>query len=141
MPLDLLFKGKFERVPDETLPSKPEIVRVVNVTKPIEPVEPKKPLLPHPNDPEPVLEGETKEESKDSESQQEEAEKKPKPRSKYGKDVTEDFSEAVLLNLTIYYSERKGVYSVVDSEDGEETVIKTSKSKKNVEKFLEKGLE
>lgn len=134
-PLDRLFKNKFELVPDNIPASKPEIVRTVTVTKPpISHLE--KPAEDETGEDTPV----SVQESEQVEDQ--ESESKPKPRrSQYGKDVTEDFPDAVLLKLKVYYATRKNIYSVVDEEEGEKVVVKTSKSSKNVEKFLEKDLD
>ena len=122
-PLDVLFRNKFERVPDSTKVSEPEIVRTVRT----------------PNIPNPVKEKEVDE--VDSSDKNEESTSTSNPTSKkentYGKDVTADYPAASTLGLKVFHSAKYKIFTIVDDEDGE-FVVKTSKSKKNISRFLEK---
>ena len=109
-PLDVLFRNKFERVPDSTKVSEPEIVRTVRT----------------PNIPNPVKEKEV-----------DEVDSSDKKENTYGKDVTADYPAASTLGLKVFHSAKYKIFTIVDDEDGE-FVVKTSKSKKNISRFLEK---
>jgi len=61
-------------------------------------------------------------------------------RKKYGTDVTSDFPNAMLLQVAVFQNKKTKQYTVLDiEEDG--MVLKTSKSKVNVEKFLAKQMD
>jgi hypothetical protein len=124
IPLDDLFRNKFERVPDNTPASKPEMVNVVGKVV--------QPPIPEPKKETDAEEGAGK--SKNNPAPSEDSKESP-----HGEDVTSDFPNAKVLHLTVYYSEDKDKYTVVDNED-DGFVVKRTKSVTNLNKFLKKQI-
>ena len=61
--------------------------------------------------------------------------------TKFGEDKTDDFPDAKLLNVHVYFSDVTGRYTVVDlSDEIIPVVLKDTKSEKNLLRFLEKQL-
>jgi hypothetical protein len=118
-PLDVMFRNKFERVSDDTPASQPKIVNTVGKRVPAIP--------------QPPIDNSDKQEAGNEDTPASASSKS------YGKDVTNFYPNADLLHLKIYHSEDTGVFTIVDEAEGD-YVVKTSKSNKNIARFLQKQL-
>jgi len=126
LPLDKLFRNKFERVSEATPVSEPEIVRTIRVAG----VPAEAPAIPKPESVKQDDAIETTEASRPKKSD----------KSPHGKDVTDEFPEAELLKLAVYHDKKSTKYTVVDVEEGD-VVVKVSKSKVNISKFLARQMD
>ena len=113
-PLDKIFRGKFERVEDETPVSTPEIVKVLNYVKENKPEEDTPEVAPEVED----------------------VEEKPvsKKSKKHGLDVTEDFTGATLHGVKVYLEPSTGLYKIMDGES--EAILKKAKDESSVKKYI-----
>ena len=133
-PLDKLFRNKFVRVPDTTPASEPEIVRAVRTPK-----------IPQPKTPvqrgrdEEVGNTVTNTDTNATPSSTISPSSKEKINDSRGEDVTTKYPNASLLHLKVYHSAETGMYIIVDEDEGD-FVVKTSKSAKNIGRFLDKQL-
>lgn len=126
-PLDKLFRNKFIRLPD----GKSKLQQAAE-----------DPPIPEPsssakNQDDVEDEDKTLEETKSSTSS------KKKYDSKYGANATADFPDAELLKVEVYHNEDKDWFYVIDESDREGTkvILKRSRSRKNITRYLEKELD
>jgi hypothetical protein len=113
-PLDTIFRGKFEKVEDETPVSAPEIVRTLTY------MEEKKKEEKRVVDEIPV-EGEV-------------SAPKVNKVKKHGLDVTDDFTGASLHGMKVYLEQSTGLYKIMDADS--EAILKKARDEKSVKKYL-----
>ncbi len=131
MPLDKLFRGKFERVADANARvSQPEIVKLPKLSmrnnaaaEAVVDASGVDAESVHPTTL-PVVENPIKEEGN--------------VKSQHGADVTEDFPNAELTGMKVFHDVGKDVFKVVDP--GSDEVLKRAKTEAIVEKFLKTQL-
>jgi hypothetical protein len=134
--MDVKFKGKFERVPDDapvTIPIDTEFAGMFTPSG----VTPKEggqlnPPVGPPSASNQFL-GEKVTIGKQERAKQAK-ENQPAKKSLYGVDVTDEFPDADLANMKVYHDMKKGLYVVVDP--GSNEVIKKAAGDKGVSKFL-----
>jgi hypothetical protein len=140
--MDTKFKGKFERVPDDTPVTAPVDTEFAGMFTPSGVSlqgegQTQPPAGPSPTPDQFLGEKVTTGRNVKAETVQSHSSQKPK-KGVHGVNVTDEFPEADLANMTVYHDMKKNLFIVVDP--GSDEVLKKAASEKGVTKFLKEQL-